>query len=49
MPLNISKLKWKWVFHTYYGSDTRWSNGVLEKRPRLGKRYVGCFLAGRLA
>jgi hypothetical protein len=38
----ISMLEWQWAGHTSRRTDNRWGKRVLEWRPRLGKRSVGC-------
>ncbi|KAI8440994.1 hypothetical protein MSG28_009271 [Choristoneura fumiferana] len=37
----IAKLKWQWAGHIARRTDGRWSQKVLEWRPRTGRRAVG--------
>jgi hypothetical protein len=35
-------LNWQWAGHISSRTDYRWGKRVLECRPRLGQRSVGC-------
>jgi hypothetical protein len=41
IALKVATLKWRWAGHISRRDDGRWSNRVLEWRPRTGHRNVG--------
>lgn len=45
IALNVSRFNWQWASCICHRTDIRWSKGVLDWKPHLGKRNVGRFLA----